>query len=147
MCPDAGTFQWDLGPLLRPPGLQRVYAGSPGSLRSGLRFQGAGILLHSFVLKDSRIRSPSMPEKRLRHRSANQVMKTIQNNEAALVLKPPLPGRSRSLPCTSTGLDFPPLLPQGAARCPPVSASSVCVRMGNYPLHLVKLRSGEDPAL
>lgn len=76
----------------------------------------AGILLHSFVLKDSRIRSPSTPEKHLLHRSSHQVMKTIKNNQAASVLKSPLAGRSRSIPSTFPELSFLPC-PQGHAPC------------------------------
>lgn len=97
--------------------------------------------MHSFVLKDSRTRSPNMPEKHLLHRSSHQVMKTIKNNQAACVLKSPLPGRSRSIPSTFPELCFLPC-PQGHAPCS--AEPALARRMRSDPC--VKLQGGEDPA-
>lgn len=101
----------------------------------------AGILLHSFVLKDSRIRSPNTPEKHLLHRSSHQVMKTIKNNQAACVLKSPLPGRSRSIPST-----FPELCPLPCPRGHTPCSAEPALAWGLRSDLCVKLHWGEDPA-
>lgn len=111
LCPGSDTSRGTLGrslTRLSAPCLQRVCTDSR------LHVHGAGILSHSFVLKDSRIRSPNMPEKHSLHRSSNQVMKSITNNQAAcpeatssweVRSLPPLPLNLTSLPA-----------PQGNAR-------------------------------
>lgn len=121
-------MQWDLGQGVHSLGATLSAKGrtdSRGSPLSGrLHCHGAGVLLHSLVRKESRIRCPNMPEKHLLHGSSDQVMKTINNNSAASVLKSPLPGRSFPvIPLNLTS--FPS--PQGNARW---SAEPVFARDG-----------------
>lgn len=137
-CETLGQSLTHLGASLSAKAEYRQLRQPAGQLSPLLR---AGILLHSFVLKDSRIRSPNTPEKHLLHRSSHQVMKTIKNNQAACVLKSPLPGRSRSIPSTFPELCLLPC-PRGHTPC----SAEPALAWGLRSDLCVKLHWGEDPA-